>query len=218
MDSSIGGKNVALVNILGIVLWLIVLAVIWYTIHNIRSRRLRRLVKHEYQFNRHDFTISTIMVIVAVLVLGLASYLTFFRDVDLEDDSAVSLKYTYEPLVMTEIDGKFYDVKVENGNGKHPQQHFTYWVKGARYQITSNNATVAAGSKPINLTAATYPWSRKELAKQDKKYEQTFAATLQATYKSTFLNGLGLRAGRTAMHFTIIRVPNSSVIYMKPTE
>lgn len=208
----------ALVNILGIVLWLIVLAFIWYTIHNIRSRRLRRLVKHQRNFSGKDFTISTILVLVAALLLGTASYLTFFRDVDLEDQSAVTLKYSYEPLVMTEVGGKFYDVKVENGNGKQPQQHYTYWVKGARYQITSNNATVAAGAKPINLTAANYPWPRKELARKDKQYEQTFAATLQATYKETWLNGLGLRAGRTATHFIIIRVPNSSVIYMKPVK
>lgn len=208
----------ALVNILGIVLWLIVLAFIWYTIHNIRSRRLRRLVKHQRNFSGKDFTISTILVLVAALLLGTASYLTFFRDVDLEDQSAVTLKYSYEPLVMTEVGGKFYDVKVENGNGKQPQQHYTYWIKGARYQITSNNATVAAGAKPINLTAANYPWPSKELARKDKQYEQTFAATLQATYKETWLNGLGLRAGRTATHFTIIRVPNSSVIYMKPVK
>lgn len=208
----------ALVNILGIGLWLIVLACIWYTIHSIRSRRLRRLVKHQYQFNGKDFTISTVLVLVAALLLGTASHLTFFRDVDLEDQAAVTLKYSYEPLVMTEIDGKFYDVKVENGNGKQPQQHYTYWVKGARYQITSNNATVASGAKPIDLTAANYPWPHKEMARKDKEYEQTFAATLQATYKETWLNGLGLRAGRTATHFTIIRVPNSSVIYMKPVK
>jgi len=209
---------VALVNIFGIVLWLVVLGCIWFTIHNIRKRRLRRLVKHQYQFSGKDFTISTILVLITVLLLGVASYFTFFRDVDLEDQTAVTLKYDYEPLVMTQIGGKFYDVKVENGNGKQPQQHYTYWVKGARYQITSNNATVVAGPKPLNIAAANYPWPKKELARQDKKYEQTFAATLQATYKSTVLNGLGLRAGRTAMHYTIIRVPNSSVIHMAPVK
>ncbi|MFD1319170.1 LVIS_2131 family protein [Loigolactobacillus zhaoyuanensis] len=208
----------ALVNIFGIVLWLVVLGVIWFTLHNIRSRRLRRLVKKQHQFSGKDFTISTVLVLIAVLLLGIASYLTFFRDVDLEDNSAVALKYDYEPLVMTPIGGKFYDVKVENGNGKQPLQHYTYWVKGARYQITSSNATVVAGPKPLNVTATNYPWSRKELAQQDKKYEQTYAATMHATYKSTVINGLGLRAGRTAMRFTLIRVPNSSVIYLKPAK
>ncbi|MFD0896678.1 LVIS_2131 family protein [Loigolactobacillus binensis] len=208
----------AAVNILGIVLWLIVLGCIWFTLHSIRSRRLRRIVKHEQQFSGKDFTISTLLVLVAVLLLGTASYLTFFRDVNLEDTKAVSLKYNYEPLVMTQINGKFYDVKVENGNGKQPLQHYTYWVKGARYQITSANATVVAGPKPVDLTAANYPWPHKEIARQDKKYEQAFTANLTATYKSTWLNGLGLRAGRTATHFTIIRVPNSSVIYLKPAK
>lgn len=208
----------ALVNILGIALWLVVLGCLWFALHNIRTRRLKRLVHRQYGFNGKDFGKSTVLMLVFLALLGTASYFTFFRDVDLEDENVVSVKYDYEPLVMTPIGGKFYDVKVENGNGKQPLQHYTYWVKDARYQITSNNATIVAGPHPLSVAASNYPWSKKELAHYDKKYEQTFAATLKATYKPTLLNGLGIRAGRTARHFTIIRVPNSSVIYMKPVK
>ncbi|ANK60633.1 LVIS_2131 family protein [Loigolactobacillus backii] len=203
------------VNYIGIAFWLIVLIFIFFTFHNIRVRRLKRIVAGEKGFYWPGFLLSGLLIVIAFAGLWLASYATFFRNVDLTDKQEISLSYKYKPLVMSSINGRFYDVKVENGNGKQPTQYYTYWVDGARYQISSNNATIVSGAHPMNVSAGNYPWKHDELAKQEKKTERTFVATMTATYKSNFMNGLGIRAGRKATTFSMIRVPNSSVIYIK---
>ncbi|KRK40166.1 LVIS_2131 family protein [Loigolactobacillus bifermentans] len=208
----------AAINFLGIGLWIIVLGFMLFTFHNIRVRRLKRIIAGQKGFNGASFLLSGCFVVITVLGLWFAAYATFFRNVSMHNKNEVRVSYQYEPLVMSSIKGKFYDVKVVNGNGKEPIQYYTYWVKGARYQNNSRHATVSAGPHAINLDAAKYPWQRQKLAQYDQKTEQSYVATMKATYKSTIMNGLGLRAGRQATSFSIIRVQNSSVIYITPAK
>jgi hypothetical protein len=203
-------------NLIGIFAWLVLLAYLIFMINNIRSRHLRMIVVHGKKRSGRTIAID----IAEVVVLLAAAYGLFFaawvRPVDYASGNDVTVKHEYAPLVMQIDDDQQYYVTVQSQTAKSPLRHYTYWSEGTKVQVSSQNADVAADASPLPISASAYPWSKKKLIALDKTTDKAFAATVTARYKNNFLNGLGMRAGREADYFTIIRVPNKQLINVQP--
>jgi hypothetical protein len=203
-------------NLIGIVAWLAVIVYLIFIVNNIRSRHLRMIVVHGKKRSGKTIAID----IVEVLVFLAAAYGLFFaawvRPVDYTSGNDVTVKHSYAPLVMQIDEEQQYYVTVQSQTAKSPLRHYTYWSEGTKVQVTSQNADVASDASPLPVSASAYPWSKKKLLELDKTTDKAFAATVSARYKNNFLNGLGMRAGRRADYFTIIRVPNKQLINVEP--
>ncbi|WP_143462669.1 LVIS_2131 family protein [Levilactobacillus enshiensis] len=198
-------------NLVGMGVWLLVLIALVWMVHDMRVRRIRLIVKEHHSFSWRNFTISTIELVAWLLVFGGMSYTTFFQNVNHLGDR-VSQTTRYEPLVINTGDGSgsSYYVTVNNRKGNKPIQTYTYLTEGEKYQVSSADATVSDGKKAINLPASAYKWNAKKVAKYDQRHQKAWVGVIETTYKKSFVNGLGLHAGRLADRFTLIRIPDHS--------
>lgn len=199
-------------NIIGIVAWVIVLAWVIFTIVNIRTRHLRMIIKEHQRFTWRNLILDLVEVVVMVaLIIGM-TYVTFFRSPNLKNDQEVKITYNYKPLVLQTNGVQGYFVKVQNGNGKKPIQHYTYWTQGARYEVSSNYAGIVTAGDPLAAPGGSLPWPKQKVKKVDQEMQHAFVAHLSAKYQPTFLNGLGLRVGRHAYSYFLIRVPADTFV------
>jgi len=198
-------------NLVGMGVWLLVLIALVWMVHDMRVRRIRLIVKEHHSFSWRNFTISTIELVAWLLVFGGMSYTTFFQNVNHLGDR-VSQTTRYEPLVINTGDGNgsSYYVTVNNSKGNKPIQTYTYLTEGEKYQVSSTDATVSDGNKAINLPASAYKWDAKKVTKYDQRHQKAWVGVIETTYKKSFVNGLGLHAGRLADRFTLIRIPDHS--------
>ncbi|NLR09727.1 MULTISPECIES: LVIS_2131 family protein [Lactobacillaceae] len=198
-------------NLVGMGLWLIVLVTLVWMVHDMRVRRIRLIVKEHRSFSWRNLTISTIELVVWLLFFGGMSYTTFFQNVN-QLGARVDQTTRYEPLVINtgSTSGSAYYVEVDNSDGKKPVQRYTYLTEGEKYQVSSNDATVSDGKKPINLPASAYKWDEKKVTKYDQRHQKAWVGVIETTYKKSFVNGIGLHAGRLADRFTLIRIPDHS--------
>ncbi|MFD1484978.1 LVIS_2131 family protein [Lacticaseibacillus baoqingensis] len=197
-------------NLLGLVAWLLVLAYLGFVVWNIRQRHLKMLVVLRQQHSVKTVLIDCLEVLLLAVVFYGMAWVTWLRQPDYSDRSALKVTYNYANLVLQTDSDRSYYVSVTSGNGKHPVHYYTYWTHGAKYQISSRNADVSDATDALTVRASAYPWSTKQLAKLEKTQEKAYVATYIGTYKPTFLNGLGLRVGRTAQRFSLIRIPNDT--------
>ncbi|GAK47997.1 hypothetical protein LOSG293_160400 [Secundilactobacillus oryzae JCM 18671] len=197
-------------NLIGMGLWLLLLIYLIWMVHDMRVRRLKLIVTEKRSFSWHNLTISAIELVVFLLGLWGMSYATFFQDVSKLDKARVTESYQYEPMVLNAEEDPAVYVTVKTGNGRHPIQHYTYFTKGERYQVTSEDATITMGNHPINVAASAYKWDTKRVKYMDRRYQQAWVGVVETTYKKTFWNGIGLHAGRLANRFTVIRIPDKS--------
>lgn len=199
-------------NLVGMGLWLIVLVTLVWMVHDMRVRRIRLIVKEHRSFSWQNLTLSTIELVVWLLFFGGMSYTTFFQNVNQLGSNRISQTTRYEPLVINTgaSSGSAYYVEVDNSDGKKPVQHYTYLTEGEKYQVSSTDATVSDGKKPVNLPASAYKWDEKKVAKYDQRHQKAWVGVIETTYKKSFVNGLGLHAGRLANRFTLIRIPDHS--------
>lgn len=205
-------------NSIGLIAWVVLLAYLIFIIINIRQRHLKMVVQEHKTRSLKTTLIDIAEVIVLFVAVWGMVWVTWLRPVDFTDKSSVTIKHSYNNLVLKTGDTHSYFVSVRSGNGKNPIRYYTYWTEGARYQISSLNATIADGVDPLTMSASAYPWSKKTLTKMDKITEKAYVATMTATYKDTFLNGLGMHAGKTADHFSLIRIPNETFVQVNPVE
>lgn len=198
-------------NLIGMVLWLLVLITLVWMTHDMRVRRIQLIVKEGKSFSWRNFIISTIELVVWLLFLGGMGYTTFFQNVN-QLGNRVTETTRYDPLVLSTGDGtkSSYYVAVKNDHGKKPIQQYTYLTEGEKYQVNSTVATVATGKNPINLPASVYQWDKKKVAKYDQRHQRAWVGVVETTYKKNWLNGIGLHAGRLANRFTLIRIPDHS--------
>ncbi len=198
-------------NLVGMTLWVLVLVALVWMVHDMRVRRIHLIVTEHHSFSWRNFTISTIELVVWLLFFGGMSYTTFFQNVN-QLGSRVSETTRYEPLVITTGtgSGSAYYVVVHNSDGKKPVQQYTYLTEGEKYQVNSTDATVATGKKAINLPASAYQWDEKKVKKYDQRHQKAWVGVIETTYKKSFVNGIGLHAGRLANRFTLIRIPDHS--------
>lgn len=199
-------------NWIGIIAWIIALAVFVWVFHHIRVRRIKMIVERKHTFEWSNLIISGVELVVAFcLVIGMG-YVTFSRRVNLSDKNAVKVVYEYEPLVLqVRTEGSYY-VAVDRSTSNKPVHVYNYWVKGAKYTVSSNKATVASSLKQVKISDTGIPWSQKTLQKQDADHENAYVAKMTATYKPSFINGLGVRVGHQAVTRWLLRVPAQSFI------
>lgn len=203
-------------NFIGILLWLIAIAFLIYVIHYIRVKQLMLIVKTKKAFAWKNMITYIILLAISFAALAGMAYLSFFRDVNMNDHQQIAIKTEYKPLVITPIKGDFYYTKVDRASGgEKPVASYTYWSDSNKYTVSGHSATIAAGVNPVNSAASVYPWNKQQLKKQDQKNGKAFVAVMTTRYKPTFLNGLGVRGGHVANRYTLIRIPSGQFIYQK---
>lgn len=197
-------------NFLGLVIWIMIIVAIVAVVLNIRQRHLKMIVVQKKHRSLPNSVLDIGEVGIILIAIGIMFYLTFLNKVSVKDTQRVYLNYDVKPLVMqTKNDQGFY-VQAKESPSKNVMQYYTYWVKGAKFTVPGNNASISDGHQPISLNAKNYPWPQVE--KYDKKYQYAYVMTMIARYKNNVINGLGLHAGNVATDYSLIRVPSSTFV------
>ena len=199
-------------NVLGVALWVGAIVYLVFIVQNIRHRRLKMIIQRQHKVEWGNSLISLLEVASFCLLAGWLLAVSLFDDPNLTDTSRITSSVTYKPLVLQPSASQSYYVQVKSAKNRDLSQQYIFYIKGRKYTVPSHLATVSYSKDPINVTASALPFSRKELKKEDSRYQQAYVAIYTAKYKNTTVNGLGLHAGRQAKRFYLIRVPDSSFI------
>lgn len=199
-------------NVLGVALWVGAIVYLVFIVQNIRRRRLKMIIQRQHKFEWGNSIISLLEVVSFCLLTGWLLAISLFDDPNLTDTSRITSSVTCKPLVLQPSASQSYYVQVKSSKNRDLSQQYIFYLKGKKYTVPSHLATVSYSKDPINVTASALPFSRKELKKEDSRYQQAYVAIYTAKYKNTAANGLGLHAGREAKRFYLIRVPDSSFI------
>lgn len=199
-------------NVLGVALWVGAIVYLVFIVQNIRRRRLKMIIQRQHKFEWGNSIISLLEVVSFCLLIGWLLAISLFDDPNLTDTSRITSSVTCKPLVLQPSASQSYYVQVKSSRNRDLSQQYIFYLKGKKYTVPSHLATVSYSKDPINVTASALPFSRKELKKEDSRYQQAYVAIYTAKYKNTAANGLGLHAGREAKRFYLIRVPDSSFI------
>lgn len=202
-------------NWIGLAAWFVLLVFLIFIVQNIRHRHIKMIIMTKRTFSLSTMLLDLLLITIFLGGLGFMSYQTFFSHVDVADQKMVAVKYDTTPLVLQTNGANGYFVTVEQGEGRMPIQTYTYWTEGNKYQVKSIHASIATGNDPISIGAKVYQIPSKLIKKADQDYRQAFVATARATYKPNFWNGLGMRVGKNAVDYTMIRVPSSTFVSKK---
>lgn len=199
-------------NVLGVALWVGAIVYLAFIVQNIRRRRLKMIIQRQHKFEWSNSLISLLEVVSFCLLTGWLLAISPFDEPNLTDTSRITSSVTYKPLVLQPSASQSYYVQVKSTKNRGLSQQYIFYLKGKKYTVPSYLATVSYEKDPINVTASALPFSRKELKKEDYRYQQAYVAIYTAKYKNTGANGIGLHAGGRAKRFYLIRVPDSSFI------
>ena len=199
-------------NVLGVALWVGAIVYLVFIVQNIRRRRLKMIIQRQHKFEWGNSIISLLEVVSFCLLIGWLLAVSLFDDPNLTDTSRITSSVTCKPLVLQPSASQSYYVQVKSSKNRDLSQQYIFYLKGRKYTVPSHLATVSYSKDPINVMASALPFSRKELKKEDSRYQQAYVAIYTAKYKNTAVNGLGLHAGRETKRFYLIRVPDSSFI------
>lgn len=203
-------------NWLGWLLWVGAIAFLIWVFHYIRVKQLMLIAKEKRRFDGGLFTRYVILLLVAIIWLGTMAYFSWFRTVDVDDSSQVSIHTTYHPLVLGSVNKGYYYVKANRSQGgKRAVVSYTYWTKNSRNTTNSKYGTVTVSDNYLSSAAGAYPWNKKELARLDSRSGHAFAAVMTIRYRNTLKNGLGVHVGHMADQYTLIRVPAANMVRMK---
>ena len=199
-------------NVLGVALWVGAIVYLVFIVQNIRRRRLKMIIQRRHKFEWGNSLISLLEVASFCLLAGWLLAVSLFDDPNLTDTSRITSSMTYKPLVLQPSASQSYYVQVKSTKNRDLSQQYIFYLRGKKYTVPSYLATVSYEKDPINVTASALPFSRKELKKEDSRYQQAYVAIYTAKYKNTAANGIGLHVGHQAKRFYLIRVPDSSFI------
>lgn len=200
-------------NWLGWLLWILAIVFFCYVIHYIRVKQLMLIAKTKKAFSPKLFWRYVGLMVVALVWIGGMMYLTFFRQVDINNHNETRLTTKYAPLQLHNKSNDYYYVlATRSKNGKRPVVSYTYWANNNRYTSNSHYGSVADGDRIISLDASTLPWDKAKLKKLDRQTGHAFAAEMTVHYTNTPLNGMGLRANHTAEVYTLLRVPSAEMV------
>lgn len=199
-------------NLLGILLWVIILLYLVFVIQSIRKRRIKMIIQEHKRFSWPNFLLSVLQVVVLVIAGGWLFGQALFDNPDLEDSSRITSSVQYQPLIMNTGAKKSSYVTINSAKKKYGSQTYTYYRAGTKVTVGNNYATVSYGTTPLNVTAEKIPYELKTLKKMDRKYQRAYVAVYTAKYKKTWQNGIGLHAGRIATRYYLIRIPDQSFI------
>ncbi|MDF7682208.1 LVIS_2131 family protein [Lactobacillus sp. ESL0679] len=202
-------------NLLGILLWVVIILYFVFVVQNIRKRRITMIIKKHCRFSWPNFLLDILEVVVLLVGLGAMFTKTILDNPDLEDTSEISSHIIYQPLVMDTGTGNSSYVTINSKKKKMGAQTYTFYRSGKRVKVSSDFATVAYGKNPLDLNAERVPYKVEQLKQMDKKYQKAYVAIYTATYKKIWQNGIGMHAGHNAMTYYLIRIPDASFIKQK---
>ena len=200
-------------NFVGIIAWIIVIALLIFVVFNIRNRHLNILVVKKGKITGSTILVDLLEIVVVILAVSGMLYATLFTKVDLTDKDDIAVSYKYEPMIVqTTNDGQGYYVKINKKESSSATDVYQYWVNNSTYRISSQNSTISDATLPFTVSGLHLDWPMKKITKMDNKYQDAYVITVNAKYKNNFKNGLGLKANRYAMEYRVLRVPARSFI------
>lgn len=202
-------------NLLGVLLWVVIILYFIFIIQNIRKRRITMIIKKHKKFSWTNLLIDIFEIVIFVVGVVWLFGKTMLDNPNLEDKRLISSNITYQPLIMNTGAGNSSYVTISSKKKKISTQTYTYYRNGRKVKVSSDFATVAYGKSPLDLNASRIPYEKTQLKKMDRKYQRAYVATYTATYKKVWQNGLGLHAGHTATQYYLIRIPDASFIKEK---
>lgn len=202
-------------NWLGILLWVVLILYLVFIIQNIRKRHLQMIIRDRKRFDAKTFAIDIVELLVLFAGIFFMTRQTFFDNPDLSDKSAVTSRIEYRPLILSTGEHSSYYVTAHSEKKTRPAQSYSFYSDGNHITVDSRYATISNGTEPSAVNAAMIPYSKKELAKADSHYQKAFMAVYTACYKNNWRNGLGLHAGRIAVKYYLLRVPDDTFIRNK---
>lgn len=203
-------------NWLGWLFWLCAIVMCVFTVWYIRNHQLMLIAKTHKRFSNKLFWRYLALSIISLVWLCSMAYLTFFREIDVNNSREVTTSEKYAALQLGNTKKGFYYVVANRSKlGRHPVVSYTYWTKDAKYTTNSRYGSIADSNNYISTQAAVYPWNRHRLAKENNRTGHAFMAEMTVRYKNTPINGLGLRCGKVATTHTLLRIPGANMIDLK---
>ncbi|WP_119326604.1 LVIS_2131 family protein [Companilactobacillus musae] len=200
-------------NFIGIIAWIIVIALLIFVVFNIRNRHLKILVVKKGKITWTTILTDLLEIVVVILAVCGLLYTSLFTKVDLTNKNEVAVSYKYDPMIVqTTNDGQGYYVKIDKKESNSATDVYQYWLNNSTYTVSSRNATISDATLPFTVSGVHLDWPMKKIKKLDAKYQYAYVITVQAKYKNNLVNGLGLKANRYAMEYRVLRVPARSFI------
>ncbi|WP_242367920.1 LVIS_2131 family protein [Lactobacillus intestinalis] len=202
-------------NLLGILLWVIVILYLVFIIQNIRRRRIEMIIKKHQRFNWPNFILDVVEIVIFIVAALWMFNQTALDNPNLDDTSRITSSVKYEPLIMNTGSGNSSYVTINSSKKKNGSQTYTYYRAGSKITVTSDYATVSYGNNPMSVNAEKIPYELKKLKQMDEKYQRAYVAIYTARYKKNWQNGIGMHAGRIATQYYLIRIPDSTFVKQK---
>ncbi|WP_127345764.1 LVIS_2131 family protein [Lactobacillus amylolyticus] len=203
-------------NLLGILIWVIIILYLVFIIQNIRQRRIKMIIKEHKRFSWPNILLDAVEIIIFLAAGTWILSECFFDNPNLEDKSRITSTVKYEPLIMsTGGTGNSSYVTINSAKKKVGSQTYTFYRSGTKTTVSSDYASVSYGKQPVRVSSERIPYVKKELSEMDKKYQRAYVAIYTARYKKNWQNGIGLHAGRIATQYYLVRIPDASFIKQK---
>lgn len=199
-------------NILGILLWVIIILYLVFIIQNIRQRRIKMIIKQHKRFSWASFSLSAIEVLIFLGAAGWLLSQNLFDNPNLEDQSRIRSTISYQPLIMMTGTVKSHYVTISSPTRKLGDQTYTFYRAGKKETVSSQNSSVSYGKTSMDVFSEKIPYNKKMLDKMDRQYQRAYVAVYTAKYKKNWQNGIGLHAGHVALKYYLIRIPDASFI------
>ncbi|KRK77562.1 hypothetical protein FC67_GL000316 [Companilactobacillus alimentarius DSM 20249] len=200
-------------NFVGIIAWIIVIALLIFVVFNIRNRHLKILVEKKKKITWTTILTDLLEIVVVILAVSGLLYTSLFTKVDLTNQDDVAVTYKYNPMIVqTTEDGQGYYVRINKKESSSATDVYQYWLNNTKYTVSSQNSTISDATLPFTVSGLHLDWPMKKIKKMDSRYQNAYVITVQAKYKNNFINGLGLKANRFAMEYRVLRVPARSFI------
>ncbi|WP_125764795.1 LVIS_2131 family protein [Companilactobacillus hulinensis] len=206
-------------NFVGIIAWLVVIALLILVVFNIRNRHLKILVVQKGGITWKTILVDLLEIVLVIVAVSGMLYVSLFSRVDLKNKEDIAMTYKYEPMIIqTTDDGQGYYVKIDKKDNNSGNDVYQYWVNNSTYSVSSRNATISDATLSFNVSGMHMNWEMDKIKQMDSKYQYAYVITAQARYKNNFENGLGLKAGRFATEYRVLRVPARSFINVESSK
>lgn len=199
-------------NLLGILVWIIILVLMVFIVRNIRHRRLKMIVMDQKTFTWSNFLIDAVEIVGFLTLVGWMLFMSFIDRTNINNTDLIHNKVEYNSLILTPNPDKSYYVKVDTSKGKNPQVTYEILISGNKVQVNSRDAAISFGAKPLPVSLANYPFNKKDLQKKDVEYQKAYVAILESNYKNTWQNGIFMKANKLEKRSYLIRIPDETFI------
>jgi hypothetical protein len=179
-------------NFVGIIAWIIVIALLIFVVFNIRNRHLNILVVKKGKITGSTILVDLLEIVVVILAVSGMLYATLFTKVDLTDKDDIAVSYKYEPMIVqTTNDGQGYYVKINKKESSSATDVYQYWVNNSTYRISSQNSTISDATLPFTVSGLHLDWPMKKITKMDNKYQDAYVITSMPSIRTTSRMVLG---------------------------